>query len=555
MNENKKTVKARVGKGFLSKVTRLFDASDDTILRELIQNARRAGATEVNITTTQEPGNPPATSITIADNGRGIEDLTQLLSLSDSYWEEPTLSDEDPAGMGLFCLANLQSESIITSGRGTVVLTADVFAGRQEAVLVEHDTIPGTQVTFVLPGTTHPYRIREAVRWANLPKVTLNGEVIPSSEYVTEADSHVTDPELGVRIRASAGVGAGHRVKANFHGILVPGDVPLNEATWLNEALKASGLSLEVEILHTRIVQMVLPARNALMSGEGLNRLWDSCEKAIYLYYQKQGNHRLPFRLWKRAQSLGILLPEVDLHTRLTMLPGFYAPGGQAALEEFRKNRIILVKDGDWFTASMLSEYFQDEPGLLLAVPKSSYEGYPAYDALLKTRMVLSADNYPDLEDYLKDHHEGDMYRLEVTGLRVSLEGSDVEPAELPFALVSQETPCNDFDYLDTVLIAEPGFREIHDLVSYAVEHWFHESDDWESEGRDEQERQFEEAAKDHFMTLCCSAEEALEDLITSRIRTDVREKMLYGSLKGKTLLMRVQEDVEGSLRFDFSYE
>ena len=43
--------------------------------------------------------------VAVRDNGRGIEDFAKLLDLAGSGWEEPLESSEDPAGVGLFCLA------------------------------------------------------------------------------------------------------------------------------------------------------------------------------------------------------------------------------------------------------------------------------------------------------------------------------------------------------------------------------------------------------------------------------------------------------------------
>lgn len=546
------TLKARVGANFLSKVTRLFDSKPETILSELIQNARRAGATKVEITAA-EHGN--SCNITIKDNGRGIKDLSQLLSLSDSCWEEPTLSDEDPAGMGLFCLANLKTPSAITSGNGTVVMDQDVFSGKKAAEIVRHEKLQdGTAITFSLPSrNAHIYKIKDAVRWANLPEVILNGERIDSKEFVTAEEATIIDEELGVRVKTVGNVGY-RRFRTNFHGILLESEMP-SDYRHLCDVCVNRGLAFEIEILHTRHVKMVLPARNALMGGEGMDRLADLCERAAFLHFQKKGSHKLPYSLWKRAASLGIDLPEADLHTALIMLEGFRGSYlTHEASAELRKKPILLVEEADWFSSDMFSDLFAAE-GIRLARKRVEFEGYPSYDSLQRTRMLLSADGYEDIEEYLGDNDLSAVGKLDVTGLKVSLKDTDIEPASIDFAVLSQEVPGNDFGYLDSVLVMEVDFKDVHDIITFAVEKWFKQSDDWDSGSQDEQERCFEEQARDHYLTLCCSAEDALEACIKSRIGTDLREKLLYGSLKGKTLTMRVSEDWCGNLEYKFSYE
>lgn len=546
------TLKARVGANFLSKVTRLFDSKPETILSELIQNARRAGATKVEITAADHG---VSYNITIKDNGRGIEDLSQLLSLSDSYWEEPTLSDEDPAGMGLFCLANLTTPSIITSGTGSVVLGQDVFSGKKEVKITRHEKLQeGTVITFSLPSSAAIlYKIREAVRWANLPEVTLDGQRIDSKEFVTADEATIIDEELGVRVK-TVGNGGYRRFRTNFHGILLESEMP-SDYQHLCDVCVNRGLAFEIEILHTRHVKMVLPARNALMGGEGMGRLADLCERAAFLHFQKKGSHKLPYSLWKRADSLGIELPEADLHTALIMLDGF--EGNHRTVEmsaEERKKPILLVEEVDWFGLDMFSDLFAAD-GIRLARKRSEFAGYPSYDSLQRTRMLLSADGYEDIEEYLGDNDLSKVGKLDVTGLKVSLKDTDIEPVPIDFAVLSEDSPGNDFGYLSSVLVKEVDFKDVYDIITFAVENWFKQSDDWESGSQEEQERYFEEQARDHYLTLCCSAEDALEACIKSRVGTDLREKLLYGSLKGKTLTMRVSEDWLGDLEYKFSYE
>src|SRR5580765_7564443 len=92
------TISAQVNPRLLTKANRLFTGSLSGRIIEILQNARRAGATRVEIT--NDGG-----LVTVRDNGKGISDFSKLLDLGNSGWDEEFESSEDPAGVGLFCLA------------------------------------------------------------------------------------------------------------------------------------------------------------------------------------------------------------------------------------------------------------------------------------------------------------------------------------------------------------------------------------------------------------------------------------------------------------------
>jgi hypothetical protein len=62
------TIQATVNKRLLKKASRLFTGTLEGRIIEVLQNARRAGATHVTITNT--PG-----TVTVRDNGGGVEDF------------------------------------------------------------------------------------------------------------------------------------------------------------------------------------------------------------------------------------------------------------------------------------------------------------------------------------------------------------------------------------------------------------------------------------------------------------------------------------------------
>ena len=130
---------AKVNPRLLTKSERLFTGTVDGRIIEILQNARRAGATEVRII--NKDG-----FVTVQDNGSGIEDFQKLLDLGGSGWDEKMEAGEDPAGVGLFSLA--PREVTIISGNRKTVIDKDGWTGKPVEVTQTSETIKGTIVKF-----------------------------------------------------------------------------------------------------------------------------------------------------------------------------------------------------------------------------------------------------------------------------------------------------------------------------------------------------------------------------------------------------------------------
>jgi hypothetical protein len=86
-----------------------------TLVSELLQNARRAGATSIAIDHDAE-----ARTLTVRDNGCGIDDFQKLLTLNESGWDEPTCDAENPFGVGFSKCLYAASRCVVRS-RGLCV--------------------------------------------------------------------------------------------------------------------------------------------------------------------------------------------------------------------------------------------------------------------------------------------------------------------------------------------------------------------------------------------------------------------------------------------------
>ena len=95
-----------ISKNLLPKIPQFWEAPG-TAFAELVQNAVRAGATEIHLTMDDEAG-----TLTIRDNGRGIHSLDDFLTLGDSQWENEVV---EPAGMGFYAHFGYSQRTLVVS--------------------------------------------------------------------------------------------------------------------------------------------------------------------------------------------------------------------------------------------------------------------------------------------------------------------------------------------------------------------------------------------------------------------------------------------------------
>lgn len=302
-------IQAKVNPRLLSKADRLFTGTLEGRIIELLQNARRAGATIVRIANADG-------QVAIQDNGRGIDDFAALLDLGRSGWD-PTLDNvEDPAGVGIFCLA--PREVTIRSGRKQAVITGKGWTGEPVPVQTMDGTIEGTELVF----DDQPWEAKLVDMYAAFTglSVIVDGRACTRASFVSpQAISH---PELGCRIEVCERTALSHlhalwkqnyyadNVLVNFHGQVVAcTHMPVSEH-----------LHYLVDLTDEPTgIRLVLPARTRLVENNAFELLKAAVEKEAYRYIQKRGSHRLTFAEYGRARELGIELPEADpvFHTGL----------------------------------------------------------------------------------------------------------------------------------------------------------------------------------------------------------------------------------------------
>jgi len=307
------TIQAQVSEKLLSKASRLFTGTLEGRIIEILQNSRRAGATHVNIT--NKDG-----FITVYDNGSGIDDFSKLLSLGDSDWDDAMEKAEDPAGVGVFCLA--PREVTICSGSRKVCISEKAWTGEPVPILENTDSVKGTKLVF----KDEPWEFATVEKHAVFTgmRVTVDGHECAGAHFCSQ--DAVLHPSLGCKIelRQKKSLNKWHvefrrgyysnDVLVNFHGQVI---------TFRYSPVTEPELAFLVDMTgEPTEIRMMLPARTRLIENEVFEKLKAAIEIQAYRFIQKRGSHKLPFKEYKRAEELGINLPEAEPVFEVGLLAG-----------------------------------------------------------------------------------------------------------------------------------------------------------------------------------------------------------------------------------------
>jgi hypothetical protein len=298
------TIQAKVNQRLLAKADRLFTGSLSGRIIEILQNARRAGATKVEITNKDN-------FVTVKDNGQGIMDFTKLLDLGGSGWDESCEKSEDPAGVGIFCLA--PRAVTIRSKRKIVTITEDGWLSTPMELISDPEPVRRGTILRFSDESWDMESVSIHAAFSGM-RVIVDGKKCPNIPFVSEKAIHV--PTLGCRVEVveSAQLSQWHHASRrregwygnmgtlNFHGQVV---------TFFCHPISENDLHYMVDLTGEPTgIRLMLPARTQLVENEAYKALLDAIELAAYRHVQKRGEHKLPYKEYSRAKELGITLPE-----------------------------------------------------------------------------------------------------------------------------------------------------------------------------------------------------------------------------------------------------
>jgi hypothetical protein len=432
------TIQASVSSKILSKADRLFTNKPSDILIELLQNARRAGATQVHVATEDIA---QGTRITFEDNGEGIADFGVLLHLGDSDWDPATSSKEDPAGMGFFAL--LHSGVAVQSRGRQATIAKEGFLGKEPVEVIPWD---GPQAGTVLifdrsENAAHVKQtLEEAAKFSPLD-VTLNDAALPREDFLK--DALLVKDIVGVRI----GVYAGYSWTTwNFHGRVLRGDRSLTGLSQviLNARGRRDDLHVRIDVQEARHIHLKLPDRTGIVEDEGFRVLCREAKIAIYEYIASLPEHSLHFPQYVEARELGVALKEAIPHFETFHEPPAYDgspeelfPEATLILADVERCTIVELEETPIgtlaFSFLMGSHYFQDMPVQALR-DTPQYSGYSWYETIPRLHSLRLAVDGKEVQSNTFDQA---LTLVDSIQLTFVLDRSGVEETvtwDLPFA-------------------------------------------------------------------------------------------------------------------------
>ena len=531
-------IRGTIGSKVLAKSPELFNQSLETILTETLQNARRAGATSVDI---EIIGTTPNMTMTIRDNGHGITNLAVLVTFGASSWDEYTDVAENAAGMGMFSLA---SRGVTVRSRGhKVTLSREVFTGNADAaVLPDPDAPAGTELMFPITEEHAANLVRQAARFYPVP-VRLNESQVPQ-ECLTDKAVYTIEWQ-GLRIAVmrgdfsylvpSASTLSHHRkMVINFFGHLVATSGPHAEE------VDGKLWTAHLDVVSAPDLQLVLPTRNQVIENNFLRAARQRAHRAIYEAIALQEHHQLPFSNFESARQLGVDLGEPRIALQRWVVrrqhrhwPSFstdYILGNHA-------NEIVLADPQTMDPVEEANlETFRDKTNNTLTIAKAEprFDGYQEYDALPRiagiNTEVRGSDGQSTIynrttaspDDCDKDSANSDAQdvvdsitaHLVVRQRRTNrLVQNVLLTHQIPFFFTCPTD--TDFPGFVVTKSTNPTF-----LADALVLNFFHASDDAEADSHETQLEAYAADALDLARSLLLTAREAAIALIVENLRS-----------------------------------
>ncbi len=543
-------IRARVHEGALKRVTRFFASTLTDAFIETLQNARRSGATGVRVTVGTHAGQPAQTplTVTVTDDGAGIEDPAVLLSFGENGWTDDIVAREDAAGMGVLSLAQqgcrIASRTRTPDGHAghgwSVDLAPEHFTGQSDAHVRRDDTAPypsGTAVQFHATESADAIHaaMANAARHYPLP-VMLEG--IPGTEPGGVTLERRAFLDGAVHAETWNGLVFGvfrdrwrgsFEPDLNFFGLTVPVRLPTVDT------VHGGIWAVRADVRDCPDLELVLPARKEAVENTFVAGMREAARLAIYRAMAAGTVPRPAFSDWKTARDAGI---------ELAPPPEFLRPWrpGIADIDDWREppkpapvggNALVMDCDPDppeaqalWRAAGragIADRLFEADRRL---------EGYGWYDALdrvtgIDTEVTANGKAWP-LDEFPAPGRTGAAAaplpaRPDAIRMALAIETADGTrrtldlPADLAFAgeawsWVGEALP----------LVTSDSALEPHRLAELLRLGFFSSSDDADADSHETQAVRFDEEALHIATRLLCNEDSALEISIAETVRREI---------------------------------
>ena len=548
-NPPRATIRARVHKNALKRVTKFWASRPIEVFLEALQNSRRAGATRVRVTvdTLSKPAthaSEPSESrhaVTVTDDGAGIENPAVLLSFGENGWTDELVTREDAAGMGILSLAQrgcrISSRPRTPGGRAghgwSVDLGPEHFTGQSDAPVRLDDNAPypsGTAVQFEATESADMIRaaLASAARHYPLP-VTFEGEALERKAFLDGA----------VHAEAWNGLAFGvYRNRRqnylepdlNFFGLTVPVRLPTVEtvhgAVW----------SVCADVVDCPGLELVLPARREAVENAFTKEMRQAARLAIYRAMAASSDPRPAFADWTRAHDADIDLappPRVLRPWRPAIAdiddwrePPKPAPASSDALvmdcdpEPLEAQALWRAAE----RAGMAERFFEADRRL------EGYEWYDRFDRVTGIDTEVTADDgktWPlaDFPAPERNAAAGTPLPQRPTAIRMTLTvrtagrsgralhlAADLAFAGEAWSWIGDALP----------LVTRDSTLEPHQLAELLRRGYFAASDDADADSWSTQAQRFDDDALHIATSLLCGEDSALEISIAETVRREI---------------------------------
>ena len=544
------TIKARVHNATMDKVASFFDSGSFTVVQELLQNCRRAGATGIDIVETDE-------TIVITDNGNGIADPQTILDFGRSDWN--SMEHENPAGMGFFSLARyvVAIESRPAGARTTwrAKIGPEHFTGGMSAEVFRTPRDPGAQTGTIITITRESGQVFDAetaARFFPLP-VILNGRRLPQEEFLAGAVARKTfeGVEIGV-FRDTP-----RTESLNFHGVIA--HVPeVTLSTDPKPGGAESPLSIGYNVTQSPELELVLPRRLRIIENAFSRRLQEVATQFLFETARALNPRTvLSYQDRLKAKTMGITFnePEPRLEEwQPTTAPGENRIGRLApATREVGTHPLVFWADVEAADAIPLYHALQASGIKNIFEPHPDWNGYGWYEEIPKitsVRILVENDGVTtDLtqlreKDTSAEHAEllGDDSRPDGITFEMTTSGPGAATGTLRVAgEIAFSQPYGECDgELPAVLLTKKSRMSSSFLEEMIVQGYFWANDEAEADSWETQLERFKSRARMAAISLLHSPEEARKDALVS----DIHDLLGYRLLNHEKIV--IEQTPEG---------
>lgn len=541
---------------------RIFDASPLTVFNELIQNARRAGATEVWVELEKIEG---IVHTTLYDNGRGVTSPRPLLRLAGSQWDDDTKRTEDPAGMGFFCLSAFECVRV-KSQAWKGVFTPAVFSGTADlSVSKSRPHTKGMHIQWYWrKGVTLEdlqHKLKRSAKYCGISAVHMHvkDEKADLDELITvkpegylDKATHVEDiPSLGISVglTQAADSSSSIRVRINFNGVEIVESISRDDGYGLN----ACHQDILVDVKEVKGLQLVLPARNALKHTEAREKLFRICERKLFEWIaeNKYEEHQLSYKAYVKARDEhGVDIGEAAQELYEWSFDGYFRSYSRAD-----SRPMMLVGCGISGNRPMHALWHEEASSKYkMCSERPQYAGYKWYDKLPTLDSFAVEINGRDYGDDLLSLDVDERPRSEHPGMdfvnwvesikvRFLITGAPSVVIEPDYVLLSEEEGaylCSFDDSYTEMYVLRSLYRQVDQvgaMADFVQGCLFTASDDYEAEHYERQSDNFALETSTMLMSFIGGDEAAfrymLEDYV-SNLPWDLRNSNTAWSITYK---------------------